>query len=146
MSQDTKLYEFSYLLTPETEENASLQESFRKKIEDKKGIILEESPRRKLNLAYSIKTRREAVFGHIKFMARSESLKELADELKKEKNLLRYFLVAAGSRTEKTPAGGSPAAGLSAARLDSARLAREENKEPADIATIDKRLEEILCS
>jgi len=101
MSQDTKLYEFSYLLTPETEENASLQESFRKKIEDKKGIILEESPRRKLNLAYSIKTKREAVFGHIKFMARPEGLKELADELKKEKNLLRYFLTAAEKRTEK---------------------------------------------
>src|SRR3989338_6787452 len=121
MSQDTKLYEFSYLLTPETEENASLQESFRKKIEDKKGIILEESPRRKLNLAYSIKTKREAVFGHIKFMARSEILKELADELKKEK-----------------PAGGRPTATPSAAG--------EKKKDPADIATIDKRLEEILGS
>ncbi|MDP3762459.1 MAG: 30S ribosomal protein S6 [bacterium] len=138
MSQDTKLYEFSYLLTPETEENASLQESFRKKIEDKKGIILEESPRRKLNLAYLIKAKREAVFGYIKFMARSESLKELADELKKEKNLMRYFLVVAGPRTEKRPARQRLAAGPSAARA--------EKKEPADIATIDKRLEEILGS
>ncbi len=138
MSQDTKLYEFSYLLTPETEENASLQESFRKKIEDKKGIILEESPRRKLNLAYSIKTKREAVFGHIKFMVRSESLKELVDELKKEKNLLRYSLVAAQPRTEKRPARQRLVANPSAAQAG--------KKEPTDVATIDKRLEEILGS
>lgn len=145
MSQDQKVYEFSYLLTPGAEENASLQEIFRKKIEDKKGIILEESLRRKLNLAYPIKARREGVFGHIKFMVRSESLKELADELKKEKNLLRASIVGAEKKTEKRPPRQTLAAHPPEARLPDGQAGAGKEKH-ADVATIDKRLEEILGS
>ncbi len=131
MSGEPTLYEITYLLKAGGEEEPELlAERIKKQIEDKKGLILEEVRVHKIRLSYPIQKHNEALHGSFKFMLKSEELEALKENVAKERNMLRHILAHAKLREARRPAFGA--------------RAREPRGAGADIATIDKKLDELL--
>lgn len=133
MQSEAKLYELSYIFKPESEEETdAINELARKYIENGKGMVLEAYKPSRRQLAYPIQKQREAHFGSIKFYLPPGDIRGFEDLLRREKRLMRY-LVALSHRPE-----------LETRRRERVRAAKLEEKPAADIASIDKKLEEIL--
>lgn len=130
---ESKLYEISYLISPEApEEGERAVESLKRSIEDRKGMVVEAGARRKVRLFHLIANNREAWFGYIKFLLKKEGLPRLQESWGKEKELLRHIL----ARSEKAEPKRPPPT-----------LPRPQPKQASvDIASLDKKLEEILGS
>ena len=133
MQTEAKLYEFSYIFKPDSEEEAgAISELARKYIENGKGMVLEAYKPSKRRLAYPIQKQREAYFGSMKFYFPPGDIRGFEDLLRLEKRLMR-FLVAHSHRPE-----------LETRRRERIVPPKLEEKPAADIALIDKKLEEIL--
>ena len=117
---ESTLYELSFLINPEEAENAEVRERLRKHIEGQRGMILEEGALKKI---------RPGIFGYIKFILKPAELEELRAGLLKEKGVLRHFLLKSERPEARNPLRRRTLAG---------------KRESADIASIDKKLEEIL--
>lgn len=131
MNSDTKLYEVSYVLKAENEEDAARNlDDLKKYIGEKNGMNLEESRPTKRRLAYPLGKVTEAFSGIIKFFLKPEDVKNIEEFLGREKNFLRYILTATTRHSEK-PAKPK-------------KMRRITEKSASDIKEIDKRLEEIL--
>lgn len=103
MSEDTRVYELGYLLTPQTPE-ASLEEkvaALSAVLSDGGGEILSTGAPEYIDLAYPmhIKARTEyttytqAYFGFIKFTHSPEVLEQIKKSLDSDTDLIRYILV-----------------------------------------------------
>ena len=133
MQTEAKLYEFSYIFKPESEEETdAVNELARKYIENGKGMVLEAYKPSKRRLAYPIRREHEAYFGSIKFYLSPRDIGGFEDLVRREKRLAR-FLVTRSHRPE-----------LETRRRERAAPRKREEKPAADIASIDKKLEEIL--
>ncbi len=131
MLLEPTLYEITYLLKTVPEEEGELSaERIKKQIEDRKGIILEELRAHKIRLSYPIKKQTEAFHGAFKFMMKTEELEALKESLAKEQNILRYILAHAKLREARRHAFGTKT--------------KEPRGASADVATIDKKLDELL--
>ncbi|MDP3784767.1 MAG: 30S ribosomal protein S6 [bacterium] len=131
MASEPTLYEITYLLKTEAEAASEFPaEPIKKQIEDRKGIILEELKAHKIRLSYPIKKQTEAIHGAFKFMMKTEELEALKESLAKVESILRYILAHAKLRETRRPAFGAKA--------------KEPRGASADVAIIDKKLDELL--
>ena len=91
-----KLYELTYLISPEfsEEELKSLNEKINSLIQKEKGVLNEAKMPMKKKLAYPIKKQREAFLINLSFYFQAEKLGSLEKELKSEKKILRYLILA----------------------------------------------------
>lgn len=134
MNSEPKLYEISYLLRPESEEVLHENiEKIKKYLADKNGRIVNEPRNEKKQIAYPLKKEAAAVFGSFKFFLKPEEISELEAMLKRDKNFLRYMITAGKKKDLEVET-----------RVKKVR--RIPEKKAADIAEIDKKLEEILGS
>ncbi|MCX7615828.1 MAG: 30S ribosomal protein S6 [Patescibacteria group bacterium] len=86
--ENKKQYEISFLL--ESEEDLKVIEE---KINFFKGEILERGELKRINLAYPIAKRNEALFGFLKFLAEPATIDDLSKELRLEGRILRFLIV-----------------------------------------------------
>lgn len=136
MNSETKLYELSYLLVVESEEEIhSVNELARAYIENGKGMVLEAAKPSRRHLAYPIQKVSEAYFGYIKFYLPPAQVRALEERVAHEKGVLR-FMIALSKRLE--------AMATRRPKRELVRPLKQEEKPAADIASIDKKLEEIL--
>ena len=91
-----KLYELTYLISPELSESElkSLNEKINSLIQKEKGVLNEAKMPMKKKLAYPIKKQREAFLINLSFYFQAEKLGSLEKELKSEKKILRYLILA----------------------------------------------------
>src|SRR3989344_6079621 len=85
MQPESKLYEITYILKGESEEEAiNNLDSLKKSVEENGGMNLEESRSFKRRLAYPLGKIREAFSGSIKFFLKPDAIKNLEEFLKRE--------------------------------------------------------------
>jgi len=91
-----KLYELTYLISPEfsEEELKSLNEKINSLIQKGTGVLNEVKLPIKKKLAYPIKKQREDFLINLSFYFEPEKLGSLEKELKSEKKILRYLILA----------------------------------------------------
>ena len=134
-----KAYEVSFLT--ETEDNA---EALKRLFGQHGASITQESPVKKVNLAYPIEKRTQAVLSALKVNAAPEKIKLLEKDLRGNKNVLRSLIVAvpreksSDEREAKKPAAPSRRAG------PTHRESRIEKTKPLSNEAIEKKIEEIL--
>jgi len=94
MEKEAILYEIGYLLNSNLKEEEILVfiENLRNKITEKNGLIVSEGRTKKQTLAYPIKKENTAFFNWIKFKLTPETIKNLEEEIKKEKDILRFLI------------------------------------------------------
>jgi len=131
-----KLYELTYLISPELSESElkSLNEKINSLIQKEKGVLNEAKMPMKKKLAYPIKKQREAFLTDLSFYFQAEKLGSLEKELKSEKKILRYLILARPkskiAKVRKRPAKVIP------------KIPAKEKK--VELKEIEKKLEEIL--
>ena len=129
-------YELAYLISPELpeEELKSLQEKINSLIQKGAGVLNEIKLPIKKKLAYPIKKQREAFLINFNFYLEPEKLGSLEKELKSEKKILRYLILARPkskiAKVRKRPAKVIP------------KIPAKEKK--VELKEIEKKLEEIL--
>jgi len=91
-----KLYELTYLISPEfsEEELKSLNEKINSLIQKGTGVLNEVKLPIKKKLVERIKKQREAFLINLSFYLEPEKLGSLEKELKSEKKILRYLILA----------------------------------------------------
>ena len=85
-------YELTFLAAISKDSN-SLAAQIQKTIKDKKGIVNNFKSPKRTNLAYSIKKNISADVISIEFSLSSSGIKELEEELKLNKDILRHILI-----------------------------------------------------
>ena len=131
-----KLYELTYLISPELSESElkSLNEKINSLIQKEKGVLNEAKMPMKKKLAYLIKKQREAFLTDLSFYLEPDKLGSLEKELKSEKKILRYLILARPkskiAKVRKRPAKVIP------------KIPAKEKK--VELKEIEKKLEEIL--
>jgi ribosomal protein S6 len=133
-----KLYELSFLVTPEIKEDSAKQisQNLISSLQEK-GITLDNLENiRFINLAYKIGKKSQAYFLSFSFFANPNNIADLEKELKNNKDILRYLIVF--KKKQRT----------------SARFIRREIRRPAakrktigvktSIEQIEEKLDEIL--
>jgi len=131
-----KLYELTYLISPELpeEELKSLQERINSLIQKEKGVLSGVKIPIKKKLAYPIKKQREAFLTDLSFYLEPDKLGSLEKELKSEKKILRYLILARPKskivKVRKRPTKVIP------------KIPAKEKK--VELKEIEKKLEEIL--
>ena len=129
-------YELAYLISPELpeEELKSLQEKINSLIQKGAGVLNEIKLPIKKKLAYPIKKHREAFLINLSFYFQAEKLGSLEKELKSEKKILRYLILARPklkiAKVRKRPTKIIP------------KIPVKEKK--VELKEIEKKLEEIL--
>jgi small subunit ribosomal protein S6 len=129
---DMKPYELTYLIIPSftTQEASVFHEEIKKTISKNGGVLgSEQIPTRK-TLAYPIKKSTEGYLSSIDFDASPEDAKKVAEEVKKEKNILRHILIGKqfGKKIDEEPR----------------RKRRSLKPEKAKLQEIDEKIDEIL--
>ena len=90
-----KYYEISYIVRPTGgEDNAESIDSSLRGLLAERGAIIEswDSPKPR-TLSYEINKSREAVFGALRFNAKSEEIEKIEEQLRERKDLLRFMLL-----------------------------------------------------
>jgi len=135
-----KLYELTYLISPELseEELKNIQEKISSLIQKEGGVLNEINFPNKKGLFFPIKKQKEAIFADLNFYLEAEKLGNLEKELKSEKKILRYLILA--KPQTKTPItfrkkmiGGKPT-------TPRKKVAGRK----VELKDIEKKLEEIL--
>jgi len=131
-----KLYELTYLISPELpeEELKSLQERINSLIQKEKGVLSGVKIPIKKKLAYPIKKQREAFLTDLSFYLEPDKLGSLEKELKSEKKILRY-LILARPKSKIVKVRKRPTKVIS-------KIPAKEKK--VELKEIEKKLEEIL--
>lgn len=151
MDKDHNLYEVAYLVSPaySEEEAQNYQQTLKNLVQSVGGFIDQEGGTEKRRLAYPINKMREAHLGSFRFMLSGEKLSEVENKLKTSKEVMRHLIV----HTKRQPPRTIRTQILKpSVDSDVPEIVRKEevkqpevSKEPAaDIAEIDKKLEEIL--
>lgn len=131
-----KLYELTYLISPEVseEELNSLNEKINSLIQKEAGVLNEVKIPIKKKLAQPIKKQREAFLTNLSFDLESDKLGDLERQLKAEKKILRYLILARPkikvTKVRKRPSKVIP------------KIPVKEKK--VELKEIEKKLEEIL--
>ncbi len=128
-----KLYELTYLLSPDLseEELKSLQEKINSFIEKEGGIINELTLPLKKVLAYPIKKKTFTHLGTLSFQFSPEKLENLEKKLKSENQILRYLILAKELPKKVVLPPKLP-------------LIKPKPKPKVELKEIEKKLEEIL--
>ena len=100
-----------------------------------------EFPYKKVNLAYPIEKKEQAIFGSIKVLSEPQNIKLLEKDLKTNKNILRCLIVALP--VEKKTEGEEMKKPSIPMRRPSS-IQREASPKPLSNEAIEKKIEEIL--
>jgi len=131
-----KLYELTYLISPELSESElkSLNEKINSLIQKGTGVLNEVKLPIKKRLGQLIKKQREAFLINLSFYLEPDKLGSLEKELKSEKKILRYLILARPkikiAKVRKRPTKVIP------------KIPVKEKK--VELKEIEKKLEEIL--
>jgi len=131
-----KSYELTYLISPEVseEELKSLREKINSLIQKEAGVLNEVQAPIKKKLAQPIKKQREAFLTNLSFYLEPDKLGNLEQQLKSEKKILRYQILARPeikvAKVGKKPPKVIP------------KIPVKEKK--VELEEIEKKLEEIL--
>ena len=89
-----QLYELTYLISPELNEEAleKMSQGINSLIA-KNGKILRSLGPKRINLAYSVQDKQTAALATFEFQADPEQVETLKEELAKEKDILRFLLI-----------------------------------------------------
>jgi len=130
-------YDFSYFLSPDLGEKfQEAAQKIKSEIERINGVIVEDMPPMKKNLNYPILKRPEGLFGSIKFLAEPEKINILNSALKKNADILRFFIQKRNYK-ETAP--------VYKRRVTPTRKEKPAPKQTKEqISEIDKKLDEIL--
>lgn len=128
-----KLYELTYLISPEvSEENIqSLQKKIESLIKEGEGSIIETNPPVKRTLAYPIQKKTGALVADLTFNLKPEKIKDFEKNLKSESQILRY-LISKEKLARKIPK----------ARAKPKKITKPKVK--VELKEVEKKLEEIL--
>lgn len=131
--KEPKLYEIAYFVKAGEDEQEAISETqkIRDAIEQKKGIVAEDSKPAKKKLAYEIQKQNEGYFGWLKFLLKPLELEGLKKEIKKIPSIIRFSIYQA--KKEEI---------MERRAKRRKRIIPEEEK--AQIKEIDKKLEELL--
>ena len=131
-----KLYELTYLISPELSESElkSLNEKINSLIQKGAGVLNEVKLPIKKRLGQLIKKQREAFLINLSFYLEPDKLGNLEQQLKSEKKILRYLILARPkikiAKVRKRPTKVIP------------KIPVKEKK--VELKEIEKKLEEIL--
>ena len=131
-----KLYELTYLISPELSESElkSLNEKINSLIQKGTGVLNEVKLPIKKRLGQLIKKQREAFLINLSFYLEPDKLGNLEQQLKSEKKILRYLILAKPkikiAKVRKRPTKVIP------------KIPVKEKK--VELKEIEKKLEEIL--
>jgi len=131
-----KLYELTYLISPEVseEELKDTQEKINSLIQKEAGVLNEVQIPIKKKLVKGIKKQREVFLTNLSFYSEPDKLGSLERQLKAEKKILRYLILARPktkvAKAEKRPSKVIP------------KIPVKEKK--VELEEIEKKLEEIL--
>lgn len=149
MDKDHQLYEVAYLVSPaySEEEAQNYQQTLKNLVQSAGGLVDQEGDVIKRRLAYPINKMHEAHLGSFRFLLSGEKIAELDNKLKSSKEVLRHLLIHTKRQPPRTIRSQILKPTLSTPSFSTDKVAKEEAApmEPAaDIAEIDKKLEEIL--
>ncbi len=90
-----KAYEIAYLATPTftAEEVAGFHEKIKEKISKTGGVLGKEQIPARKTLAYPVKNNTEAYLSSVDFEGKEEDAKKIYQNIKKEKNILRFLII-----------------------------------------------------
>lgn len=130
------MYELTFLINPNIaeEEIGNFVGQIRERIINASGTITKDFFSKKIYLAYPIKKMRQAFFVSAEFEINGENLKLIENNIKENKNILRYLIVVKQIKEVKSKAP----------KPFKAKSAKSKPKEKVKIAELDKKLEEIL--
>jgi small subunit ribosomal protein S6 len=131
-----KLYELTYLISPELseEELKNVREKINSLIQKGAGVLNEIKLPTKEKLAYPIKKQGEAFLIDLSFYLEPEKLGSLEKELKSEKKILRYLILA------------KPKSKIAKVRKMQTKVISKipVKEKKVELKEIEKKLEEIL--
>jgi len=127
-----RFYELTYLISPEVskDELRELREKINSIIQKEGGVLNEASLPMKRDLAYPIQKQKEAFFINLNFYFEPEKMKNLEKELKSEKKILRYLILAT------TP--------IKVPLAKERKMSKPKKPKKVELKEIEKKLEEIL--
>ena len=152
MDKERNLYEVAYLVSSaySEEEAQNFQQTLKNLVQSAGGLIDQEGEVIKRRLAYPIQKMREAHLGSFRFLLSAEKIGELETKLKGSKEVLRHLIV----HTKRQPPRAIRSQILrpsvftpefeTAPKQEKKRVPAAPMEPAADIAEIDKKLEEIL--
>lgn len=148
----TKKYEVALVMRPSLEEAAvgAYFNALEKKIQDGGGTITTPARPSRIALAYPIKKNAEGYFGFILFESTPQFARELANNLRPEKDLLRYMIIRNDygeqpSITDQSVRGREPRPIPTPAPTPATPSApRTGHGHGIDNAELERKLEEIL--
>ena len=88
MEKEQKKYEISFLVR---DENG--QQEITKTLESCQASIIDGGNVLRINLAYQIKKENEAYFGYLHFLANTDKIKNISDDLKLNQKVLRFLII-----------------------------------------------------
>ncbi|MFH1180969.1 MAG: 30S ribosomal protein S6 [bacterium] len=142
-----KLYEFTYLISPELgeEEVKDFQEKIISLVQAEGGILTEISAAAKKKLAYPIKKKTEAFYATLAFELDQSKIQALEKKLKQESQILRCLLMFKPPRKISAKPRRRLFATPSYPSLTPSEEKQARPLQPkAELGEIDKKLEEIL--
>ncbi|MCK6462638.1 MAG: 30S ribosomal protein S6 [Candidatus Pacebacteria bacterium] len=141
MSNESKTYEISYLLSPLVPEDKVPEEVavLREAIENNGGLLVSEDMPKTQRLSYPIKKNQNAYFGWFRFTA-DGTVEKIKSLFEKNDKILRSLATEAGK--ENLPQYVSRKGADAAKKEDTAEVKKE--KEEIKPEQIDEKLEQIL--
>lgn len=132
-----KLYELTYLISPEISESELklLEEKINSLIQEGGGVLHQLTLPIKKKMAYPIKKKREAFFSNLSFQLEAEKLENFEKKLRAEEKILRYLILTKPRLKEILVRRRLP-------RKVIAKIPVKEKK--VELKEIEKKLEEIL--
>lgn len=160
------IYELSYLISGQLDENKSKEEAGKtEKILKEKGSVLNYIEPKKIRLAYPIKKQQEGYLVSFDFNAEPKNLTEISKEMEKQEAVLRFLIIKKSPQKpeesekqsrlkkpeeEKEIAEESPKIVIEKPKKEKVKKEKpteKENKEKEeDLKKIEKDLDEILGS
>lgn len=144
-----KIYEVAYLISPilSLEEAQNVQQTVKNMAQELGSLIEEEGGLFKRRLSFEIKKVREAYLAHFKFALNPEKIAEFRTKIEAEQKVLRSLIV----ETKRTPPKNLRTRTIKAETPLSdvepeteTKAEKQTETSNADMAEIDKKLEEIL--
>lgn len=132
-------YDFSYFLKVGNEDEiAEKSEFIKNEIKKRNGVVLEETVPLRRFLPYPIKKQKDGMFGNIKFIAEPAAISSVQSALKMDNSILRFLIMKV---VKKENAGKIY---KKRTRQFIKKEIKPKKQDDAQIAEIDKKLEELL--
>lgn len=132
-------YDLTYFLKPAGENEINeAAEKIKEEIKKRNGVLMDENAPVKKHLSYPIKKTEDGFFGAIKFAADPEALKLLDSSLKKDQNILRFFVKKIIKKENENNYKKKPV------NMFARKKVAQKKQDETELAEIDKKLDEMF--